>query len=80
MLREDVDIEHIQLHVRKSNKAALSLYKKLGYQIVRDDKKYYADEEDAFIMQLLLSEPQERPRSVFYSLQRVFLTYGTRMM
>lgn len=40
MLREDIDIEHIQLHVRKSNRAARSLYTKLGYKYFRVEEKY----------------------------------------
>lgn len=40
MLREDVDIEYIQLHVRKSNRAAYTLYDKLGYKYHRIEKKY----------------------------------------
>ncbi|KAH0828037.1 N-alpha-acetyltransferase 11, NatA catalytic subunit-like protein, partial [Lanmaoa asiatica] len=80
MIREDVPIEHIQLHVRKSNRAALSLYTKLGYTYHRLDEKYYADEEDAYIMRLPIRPGNpEQDRSVSYiSLRHVFLTYSTR--
>ena len=38
------------LEVRESNLAAVWLYKKLGFKIVRTHRKYYADGEDAFVM------------------------------
>jgi len=67
MLRDDVPIECIQLHVRRSNRAALSLYNKLGYRYHTTEEKYYADEEDALIMRLPIQprnpEQQERPSS-----------------
>ena len=40
MLRDDVPIECIQLHVRRSNRAALSLYNKLGYRYHTTEEKY----------------------------------------
>mmetsp|Transcript_49385 Transcript_49385/g.56887 ORF Transcript_49385/g.56887 Transcript_49385/m.56887 type:complete len:207 (+) Transcript_49385:50-670(+) len=43
--------EYCSLHVRVSNRAALSLYKdKLSYEILDVEKKYYADDEDAYNM------------------------------
>ncbi|KAF8557678.1 acyl-CoA N-acyltransferase [Imleria badia] len=67
MLRDEVDIEYIELHVRKSNRPALSLYNKLGYRHHHTEEKYYADDEDALIMRFPIqersSEPQERPSS-----------------
>ncbi|TCD70411.1 N-terminal acetyltransferase A complex catalytic subunit ard1 [Steccherinum ochraceum] len=39
---------YVSLHVRKSNRAALSLYKDtLGFTVKDIEKKYYADGEDA---------------------------------
>ena len=40
MMREDATIEYLQLHVRKSNRAAQSLYDKLGYKYHHVEKKY----------------------------------------
>ena len=46
-----VDIKLMYLEVRVSNKAAISLYKKLGFKILSVRKKYYEDNgEDAFVM------------------------------
>lgn len=53
------DAEYCSLHVRVTNRAALSLYKDvLGYQIVRVEDKYYADGEDAYDMKLTFREPK----------------------
>ncbi|KAI0730561.1 acyl-CoA N-acyltransferase [Earliella scabrosa] len=42
---------YVMLHVRKSNRAALSLYKDtLGFRIQETEKSYYADGEDAYVM------------------------------
>ncbi|RUS20622.1 acyl-CoA N-acyltransferase [Endogone sp. FLAS-F59071] len=42
---------YVSLHVRKSNRAALSLYKDtLKFSVHDIEKKYYADGEDAFAM------------------------------
>lgn len=47
---------HVALHVRVSNRAALSLYKDtLGFSVKKVETKYYADGEDAYSMQLSLS-------------------------
>ncbi|KAM6496000.1 Acyl-CoA N-acyltransferase [Amanita muscaria] len=46
---------YVSLHVRKSNRAALSLYKDtLGFSVKGVEKKYYADGEDAYSMHLSL--------------------------
>ncbi|TFK39173.1 acyl-CoA N-acyltransferase [Crucibulum laeve] len=43
----------VSLHVRKSNKAAIALYKDtLGFKIAEIEKKYYGDGEDALSMRL----------------------------
>ncbi|THG97140.1 hypothetical protein EW026_g4797 [Hermanssonia centrifuga] len=46
---------YVSLHVRKSNRAALALYKgTLGFAVKDIEKKYYADGEDAYAMRLSL--------------------------
>ncbi|KAJ7466456.1 acyl-CoA N-acyltransferase [Mycena latifolia] len=45
----------VSLHVRQSNKAAISLYRdSLGFRVAKVEVKYYADGEDALSMQLAL--------------------------
>ncbi|KAI6003706.1 acyl-CoA N-acyltransferase [Pisolithus albus] len=49
---------YVSLHVRKSNRAALSLYRDtLGFTVKSIEEKYYADGEDAYAMQLTFSQP-----------------------
>jgi ribosomal-protein-alanine N-acetyltransferase len=43
------------LEVRESNLPAVELYKKLGFEIARTIKNYYADGENAFVMAKQLS-------------------------
>lgn len=43
-------VEFITLEVRKSNEAAISLYKKEGYSEITVKKMYYDDGEDAIYM------------------------------
>ncbi|QJX71060.1 hypothetical protein F-liban_312 [Faustovirus] len=43
------------LHVRTSNTPAVCLYKKLGYCIISVESGYYADSEDAFLMQKIIT-------------------------
>ncbi|KAF9464384.1 acyl-CoA N-acyltransferase [Collybia nuda] len=46
---------YVSLHVRKSNRAALGLYRdSLGFTVKDIEKRYYADGEDAYAMHLLL--------------------------
>ncbi|KAJ4468821.1 acyl-CoA N-acyltransferase [Lentinula aciculospora] len=46
---------YVSLHVRKSNRAALSLYRDtLGFEVQDIEQKYYADGEDAYGMRLML--------------------------
>jgi len=46
---------YVSLHVRKSNRAALGLYRDtLGFTDNGIEKKYYADGEDAYAMKLTL--------------------------
>lgn len=40
----------IYLEVRTSNKAAIAMYNKLGFQTSRTIRGYYADGEDAYVM------------------------------
>jgi len=49
---KDIDdiVENVTLEVRKSNVAAINLYKKNGYEEVIDKKHYYPDGEDAKYM------------------------------
>ena len=47
-------IEKIQLEVRVSNKSAIRLYHKAGFREVGIRKKYYADKEDALLMDCVL--------------------------
>jgi [ribosomal protein S18]-alanine N-acetyltransferase len=42
------------LEVRVTNEEAISLYKKLGFEVARTIHGYYADGEDAFVMSLKL--------------------------
>ncbi|WOL08105.1 hypothetical protein Cni_G16857 [Canna indica] len=53
--------EYVSLHVRRSNRAALTLYTStLGYRIHDIEAKYYADGEDAYDMRKQL---KSRPHS-----------------
>ncbi|GAA97536.1 uncharacterized protein L969DRAFT_91448 [Mixia osmundae IAM 14324] len=46
----------VSLHVRKTNRAALGLYRDtLGFTVHDIEKKYYADGEDAYAMRMDLS-------------------------
>ncbi|KAK7470463.1 N-terminal acetyltransferase A complex catalytic subunit ard1 [Stygiomarasmius scandens] len=48
---------YVSLHVRKSNRAALGLYRDtLGFTVKDIEKKYYADGEDAYAMHLSLKD------------------------
>ncbi len=50
-------IDLLTLEVRKSNLAAQELYKKYGFDIIGERKRYYSDNgEDAFIMTKILSK------------------------
>ncbi|KAF8904652.1 acyl-CoA N-acyltransferase [Mucidula mucida] len=47
----------VSLHVRKSNKAAIGLYRDtLGFEVAKVEKKYYGDGEDALSMRLKLDD------------------------
>lgn len=52
----DKKLELLTLEVRKSNIAAQGLYKKYGFDIIGERKRYYSDNgEDAWIMTKILS-------------------------
>ena len=52
-MEETFAAEYVSLHVRKSNRAAFSLYTdSLGYEINDIEAKYYADGEDAYDMRM----------------------------
>jgi ribosomal-protein-alanine N-acetyltransferase len=42
------------LEVRATNQEAVTLYKKLGFDVARTIHGYYADGEDAFVMNVKL--------------------------
>jgi len=42
------------LEVRVTNQEAISLYKKLDFDVARNIRGYYADGEDAFVMSVKL--------------------------
>lgn len=43
-------VRSAKLEVRRSNEAALGLYREFGFEVLRTLPQYYADGEDAFIM------------------------------
>ncbi len=48
---ESMGVRFLTLEVRKSNHAAIALYKKLGFQVMGERKNYYLDNyENALIM------------------------------
>ena len=50
-MQETFQAEYVSLHVRKSNRAAFTLYTRgLGFEIHDIEAKYYADSEDAYDM------------------------------
>ena len=50
-------VEKIYLEVRMSNKNAIDLYKKAGFQIVEVLRNYYSDGEDGYRMELTERKP-----------------------
>ncbi|KAI8897672.1 acyl-CoA N-acyltransferase [Globomyces pollinis-pini] len=57
-MRDNFGSHFVSLHVRKSNRAALSLYRDtLQYKLHETEKAYYADGEDALAMRKRLDEP-----------------------
>jgi len=62
-MAETFNAEFVSLHVRVSNRAALTLYSQtLGFDTKDVEKSYYADKEDAYNMQKKLTPPvREKP-------------------
>ncbi|EGG21931.1 N-acetyltransferase [Cavenderia fasciculata] len=59
-LVETFDAEVVSLHVRKSNRAAFTLYHEiLKFKIQEIEKEYYGDKEDAYSMTLALKPEHE---------------------
>ncbi len=51
------EAHYCSLHVRVSNRAAITLYRDvLGYENMRIEAEYYADKEDAYDMKLFFNE------------------------
>jgi len=48
--------KHCFLEVRVANTAAVDLYKKLGFEVSRTVRGYYADGEDAYVMETKLEK------------------------
>ncbi|KAK6461309.1 N-terminal acetyltransferase complex ARD1 subunit [Scheffersomyces coipomensis] len=54
-MTESFKAEYVSLNVRKSNRAALHLYRdSLNFEVTSIEKSYYQDGEDAYAMKLLL--------------------------
>ncbi|MFX1252801.1 MAG: ribosomal protein S18-alanine N-acetyltransferase [Promethearchaeota archaeon] len=49
-LKKSNTFQGIYLEARESNTPAISLYKKLGFEIVRTRRNYYTDGENAIVM------------------------------
>ena len=62
---ECFDAEYVSLHVRKSNRAAFHLYSEtLGFKVHDIEKKYYADDEDAYDMRKDLKSHPSKKKAV----------------
>lgn len=61
---ENHDAKYCSLHVRKSNRAALHLYRDtLGFEVIDIETKYYQDGEDAYSMRKNLASIKQSLRS-----------------
>jgi ribosomal-protein-alanine N-acetyltransferase len=56
----DKNVMHIFLEVRRSNAAAIALYRAFGFYLLSIRKGYYADGEDALEMALALDPPARK--------------------
>ncbi|KAI8885746.1 acyl-CoA N-acyltransferase [Backusella circina FSU 941] len=64
-MKEVFGAHYVSLHVRKTNRAAIGLYRdSLKFEVHDIEKKYYGDGEDALAMRLNLDEPALKPRKV----------------
>lgn len=62
---ENYDAKYCSLHVRRSNRAALHLYRDtLQFTVIDTEKKYYQDGEDAFSMRKDLTPLKKSPFTV----------------
>jgi ribosomal-protein-alanine N-acetyltransferase len=52
-------VKECYLEVRTSNSPAIELYRKLGFEVTRTIRDYYADGEDAFVMARQLPSSME---------------------
>jgi len=57
---ERVDLPRIRLSARMSNHNAISLYEKEGYRMIDVWKNYYADYEDAMVMEKKLDRNRRK--------------------
>ncbi|KAG0172707.1 N-alpha-acetyltransferase 10 [Apophysomyces sp. BC1034] len=73
MMVEAFGAHYVSLHVRKTNRAAIGLYRDtLKFSVHDVEKKYYADGEDALAMRLQLIEPKKaRVRGVVEEVNEV---------
>ncbi|CAO3623758.1 unnamed protein product [Mucor hiemalis] len=63
---------YVSLHVRKTNRAAIGLYRDtLKFDVHEIEKKYYADGEDALAMRLNLKEPKPVVRAIVEEVNQV---------
>ena len=52
-MKKVYDCDSCSLHVRVTNRAAITLYRDvLGYEVLEVDPQYYADKEDAYDMKI----------------------------
>ena len=62
---ECFDAEYVSLHVRKSNRAAFHLYSEtLNFKVHDEEKKYYADDEDAYDMRKDLKADRRKKKNI----------------
>lgn len=50
-LKKRFGISKVTLHVRKTNKSAISFYDKCGYQRIKKVKEYYGKDQDGFLFE-----------------------------
>jgi ribosomal-protein-alanine N-acetyltransferase len=43
-------VKQIQLEVRKGNAGAIAFYERMGYRMISEIRRYYADAEDAWVL------------------------------
>lgn len=58
LCEEKMDMPKVKLSVRESNKRAISLYLRRGYQQVGRWRRYYKGEEDAVVMEKMIEDSQ----------------------